>query len=172
MIHLRSPFGRSPLTLACEAIGTAMALDRHAAKLFGRGARPSGALLFSKGMGEAAVKAARAAWRATHEGENADCHTAILYDGADFKPFTFSSTDAQFLENRKFQILEICRAFRVPPSMLFDHDRATWSNTEQMGREFLSYTLEPWLRATKGALRRALFTDEERGSYVIRFDRR
>lgn len=171
IIHLRSPFGRSALSLAREAIGTAMALDRHAAKLFGNGARPSGALNFPKGMGEAAIKAARAAWRATHEGNDANGQTAILYDGATFTPFTFNSTDAQFLENRKFQILEIARAFRVPPSMLFDHDRATWSNTEQMGREFLSYTLEPWLRATEGALRRALFTDEERSQYAIRFDR-
>lgn len=171
IIHLRSPYGRSALSLAREAIGTAMALDKHAAKLFGNGARPSGALNFPKGMGEAAIKAARAAWRATHEGNDANGQTAILYDGASFTPFTFSSTDAQFLENRKFQILEIARAFRVPPSMLFDHDRATWSNTEQMGREFLSYTLEPWLRATEGALRRALFTDEERSTFAIRFDR-
>lgn len=171
MIHLRSPFGRSPLSLAREAIGTAIALDRHAAKLFGRGARPSGALMFPKGMGEASIKAARTAWRNTHEGNDANGQTAILYDGAEFTPFTFNSTDAQFLENRKFQILEIARAFRVPPSMLFDHDRATWSNTEQMGVEFLSYTLEPWLRAIEGALRRALFSEEERPNYVIRFDR-
>lgn len=171
VIHLRSPFGRAPLSLAMEAIGTAMALDRHAAKLFGRGARPAGALTFPKGMGEESVKKARAAWRATHEGDDSTGATAILYDGAEFTPFTFNSTDAQFLENRKFQILEIARAFRVPPSMLFDHDRATWSNTEQMGREFLSYTLEPWLRATEGALRRALFSPEDRLRYAIRFDR-
>lgn len=171
IIHLRSPFGRAPLSLACEAIGVALALDRHAAKLFGQGARPSGALTFPKGMGEESVKKARAAWRATHEGTDGNGQTAILYDGAEFKPFTFNSTDAQFLENRKFQILEIARAFRVPPSMLYDHDRATWSNTEQMGREFLSYTLEPWLRAVEGALRRALFTSEDRGTYAVRFDR-
>jgi HK97 family phage portal protein len=82
-----------------------------------------------------------------------------------------ASTDTQFLENRTFQISEIARAFRVPPTMLFELDRATWSNTEQMGREFLVYCLEPWLRSLEGALRRALLTPEERGSYAIRFDR-
>jgi phage portal protein BeeE len=71
-------------------------------------------------MGEESVRKARLAWRATHEGHDGGGQTAILYDGADFKPFTLASTDAQFLENRKFQILEIARAFRVPPSMLFD----------------------------------------------------
>ena len=171
VIHVRSPFGRAPLTLAREAIGTAQALDNHAARLFGRGARPSGALKFPKGMGEESVKKARAAWRMTHEGDDAGGRTAILYDGAEFLPFTLASTDAQFLENRKFQITEIARAFRVPPSMLFDLDRATWGNTEQMGREFLVYCLEPWLRAMEGALRRALFLPEERADHVIRFDR-
>lgn len=171
VIHLRSPFGRAPLSLAREAIGVALALDKHAGRLFGNGARPSGALTFPKGMGEESVKKARAAWRATHEGGDANGQTAILYDGTEFVPFTFNSTDAQFLENRKFQILEIARAFRVPPSMLFELDRATWSNTEQMGQEFLIYCLEPWLIALEGALRRALLTPEERGNLVIRFDR-
>ncbi|SLN20062.1 Phage portal protein [Roseivivax jejudonensis] len=171
MIHLRSPSGRSPLSLAREAIGVAIALDTHAAKLFGSGARPSGALKFPKNLGEGAVRKMIETWRATHEGQDNGGKTAILYDDATFEPYTFNSTDSQFIENRKFQILEIARCFRVPPAMLFDHDRATWSNGEQQGREFLSYTLEPWLRATEGALRRALLTDEERPQYAIRFDR-
>lgn len=171
IVHLRSPFGHSPLTLAREAVSITILLERHAAKLFGKGARPSGALSFPKQMSEESVRKARAAWRATHEGDNAEGGTAILYDGATFEAFQFSSTDAQFLENRKFQINEIARAFRVPPSMLFDLDRATWSNTEQMGREFLTYTLEPWLQALEGALNRALLTESERGRYLVRCDR-
>ena len=171
VIHVLPPLGRSPLTLAREAIGIALALDRHAARLFANGARPSGALIFPKGMGEESVKKARTAWRATHETEGTSGQTAILYDGTDFKPFAFTSTDAQFLENRKFQILEIARAFNIPAPMIGDLERATWSNSEQKGREFLSYTLEPWLRGVESALRRALFSDAERRTHVIRFDR-
>ncbi|MEF9601116.1 phage portal protein [Paracoccus sp. PXZ] len=170
VVHLLPPLDRCPLSLAREAIGIAVALDRHAGKLFTRGARPSGALLIPKGMQEEAVKAARAAWRLAHEGEDQG-RTAILYDGMTFEPFTFNSTDAQFLENRRFQIEEIARAFNIPAPMVGDLSRATWSNSEQKGREFLSYTLEPWLRGLEGALRRALFSDEERGNHVIRFDR-
>jgi HK97 family phage portal protein len=170
VIHLLPPLGRTPLRLAMSAIGVAVALDRHAARLFSRGARPSGALLIPKGMGEESVKAARNAWRVTHEGEDQG-RTAILFDGMTFEPFTFNSTDAQFLENRRFQIEEIARAFNIPAPMVGDLSRATWSNTEQKGREFLSYTLEPWLRGLEGALRRALFSREERRTHVIRFDR-
>jgi len=170
VIHLLPPLGRSPLSLAREAIGIAVALDRHAGRLFTRGARPSGALMIPKGMGEESIKAARGAWRAAHEGEDQG-RTAILYDGMTFQPFTFNSTDAQFLENRRFQIEEIARAFNIPAPMVGDLSRATWSNSEQKGREFLSYTLEPWLRGLEGALRRALFSDAERATHVIRFDR-
>lgn len=169
VIHLLPPLGRAPLTLAREAIGIVVAMDRHAGRLFTRGARPSGALMFPKGMGEESVKKAREAWRQSHEGEDTGGRTAILFDGTEFKPFTFTSTDAQFLENRRFQIEEIARAFNIPAPMVGDLSRATWSNSEQKGREFLSYTLEPWLRGLEGALRRALFSDEERASHVIRF---
>lgn len=146
VIHLLPPLGRAPLSLAREAIGIAAALDRHAGRLFTRGARPSGALMFPKGMGEESVKKARAAWKATHESEDTGGQTAILYDGTTFESFAFTSTDAQFLENRRFQIEEIARAFNIPAPMVGDLSRATWSNSEQKGREFLSYTLEPWLR--------------------------
>nr|WP_176695006.1 phage portal protein [Paracoccus haeundaensis] len=171
VIHLMPPQTRSPLNLARDAIAISVCLDRHAARLFSRGGRPSGVLQFAKGMAEEAVKKARAAWRQTHEGEDTGGQTAILYDGATFVPLSFNSTDSQFLENRRFQIEEIARAFNIPAPMIGDLSRATWSNSEQKGREFLSYTLEPWLRALEGAMNRALFSEEERGRYVVRFDR-
>lgn len=162
VIHVRAPFGRSPLSLYREAIAVAMVLEQHASALFSRGARPAGALMFPKGMGEKAVNSSRDAWKAAQGGVGNAGATPVLFDGAEFKPFAFASTDAQFLENRKFQILEVARAFRVPPSMLFELDRATWSNTEQMGVEFLRYCLEPWLKVVEAALTRALVPGSDR----------
>lgn len=169
VVHLRPAFGRAPLTLAREAIAVAVAMERHAGNLFTKGARPGGALMFPKGMGEESVKKSRAAWAATHGADGESGKTAILFDGAEFKPFTFSSTDAQFIENRKFAILEVARAFGVPPSMLFELDRATWGNTEQLGKEFLTYCLEPWLLALEGALSRVFFPGQSR--FRVKFDR-
>lgn len=171
IIHLRGAFSRCPLTLAREAIATAHVMEAHASRLFKNGARPGGVIEFPKGLGDEGLKKMKAAWRAAHEGSENTGKTAILWDGAQFKAMTLNSTDAQFLELRKFQILEIARAFRVPPSMLFELDRATWSNSEQMGFEFLTYTLEPWLQALEATLSRALFTPEERNTYRILFDR-
>ena len=171
VIHLRGPFTRSPLSLAKEAIAISKAMALHAGGLFTRGARPSGAIEFPHGVDEAAFKKMQTAWASAYEGTSNSGRTAFLWNGAKFNPLTLNSTDAQFLELRKFQILEIARAFRVPPSMLFELDRVTWSNAEQMGKEFLTYCLEPWLRALEGALRRGLFTADECRAYRIRFER-
>ena len=70
----------------------------------------------------------------------------MLADGAEFEAFTFNSTDAQFLENRRFQIEELARIFNIPAPMVGDLSRAAWSNSGQKGREILSHTPEPWLR--------------------------
>lgn len=171
VIHLRGPFSKSPLTLAREAIGVAYLLEAHAGRLFKNGARPGGVIEYPKALGEEALKRMRAGWHGAHGGADNAGKTAVLWDGAKFVPHQMTSVDAQFLELRKFQIIEIARAFRVPPSMLFELDRATWSNTEQLGREFLVYCLEPWLRALEGALRRALFSVDDRARYRIVFDR-
>ncbi|WP_245261685.1 phage portal protein [Ancylobacter sp. FA202] len=170
VVHLRSPFARCPLSLAADAIGVAKTMEQHAGRLFRDGARPSGVLSLKDRTSPEALKRIREAWQFAHGGGKSG-GTAIVEGGAEYTQLTLASTDAQFLELRTFQIVEISRAFRVPPSMLYELDRATWSNSEQMGKEFLTYSLEPWLRAFEGALRRALFTAEERREYRVAFDR-
>ena len=171
VLHVRGPFDKSPLTLAAEAIGAAREMEKHAGNLFRNGAKPGGLLKTTKTVGDKGVRAMIAGWRAAHDGSANAGRTAVLYDGADWQQMMLNSVDSQFLELRKFQIIEIARAFRVPPSMLFELDRATWSNSEQMGREFLTYTLEPWLRALETALARKLFTPIDRARYRILLDR-
>lgn len=171
IIHVRSPFGRSPLALADDAIDTAKIMETHAGNLFRNGARPSGVIEFPKSLGDEGLKKMKAGWKNAHEGPENSGRTAILWDGATFRPITLNSVDSQFLELRGFQILEIARAFRIPPPMLYDLSRATWSNGEQQGKEFLSYSLEPWLKVLEGAMRRALFSAEDRPRYRIVFDR-
>ncbi len=171
ILHVRGPFDRSPLSLAAEAIGVAREMERHAGRFFRNGAMPGLVLRMKKAMGEKGVQNILDGWKSAFRDGRDTGRTAVLYDDADVKQLTLNSVDSQFLELRKFQILEIARAFRVPPSMLFELDRATWSNSEQMGREFLTYTLEPWLRSLETAIGRALFTRDERARYRISFDR-
>ncbi len=171
VIHMRGAFSKAPITLAKDAIAVSKKMEQHAANLFANGARPGGVIEFPNKIGEDAYKKMAAAWRAAHEGEQNAGKTAILWDGAKFNPMALNSTDAQFQELRIFQNIEIARAFRVPPSMIFELDRATWSNTEQLAKEFLCFGLDPWLMALESAFNRSLFSRAERNSWKVVFQR-
>lgn len=170
VIHIR-PFGLTgpcPLTMAREAIGLAMVMEGHGARLFGNGARPSGVLSLKDRTNPEAVKRIREAWQLAHGGGRSG-GTAIVEGGAEYTPLAFTSVDSQYLELRTFQIAEIARAFRVPPHMLYELGRATWANVGDMGQEFLTYSLLPWLEEWQGAIRRALFDEDERREYLAEF---
>lgn len=76
---------------------------------------------------------------------------------------------AQFLETRKFQINEIARIFRIPPHMIGDLEKSSFSNIEQQSLEFVKYTLDPWVIRWEQSMQKALFSDSEKQKYFIRF---
>lgn len=171
IIHLRGAFEKSPVTLAREAIATAVVMERHAARLFGKGARPGGVIETAKNVGDEGVKKMLAGWKAAMEGADNSGKTGILWDGAQWKQMTLTSVDAQFQQLRIFQLQEIGRAFNIPAVLLGELSRATWSNSAEMQRLFLMLCLEPWLLAIEGALRRALFLKEDRKKFAVRIER-
>lgn len=168
VLHVQAFGGEAPISRARNAIALAMSLEQHAAKLFANGARPSGLLSAEKPLGDTALKNIIAMWQATHGGENTG-RPAILPDGMKWQSLALNSVDAQFEQMRRFQTEEIARAFRTPPTMLFDLTRATWSNTEEMAQQFLTLTLRPWLRAWEWAYARVLLKPDERASRFFEF---
>lgn len=177
ILHIRAPNfnpgqhgfkGESIISQEREAIGLALTLEQHAARLFGNGARPSGLLSFKTALTGDARTRAKAAWDSAHSGANSG-KTAVIDADANWQALTLNSTDAQFLELRKFQIEEVARAFRVPPVLLMEYGRATWGNSEEMGRQFLQYTLMPWIKRWEGEISLKLFSPEERSTYYAEF---
>lgn len=160
--------GVAPIVLAREAIGLSLTYEQHAARLFGRGGRPSGVLSFPNKLGEDVAKRVSSSWHAAHSGEQSG-KTAVLEDGGQFQALQFSSVDSQFIESRRLQIEEIARAFNVPATMLFELTNGTLANTEQMGQLFLTYTLRSWLSAWQWAYTRTLLTAEEQDELLIEF---
>lgn len=168
VLHVAAPLGLAPIKTCREAIGLALVLERYAARLFGNGARPSGILSLKDKADATALANINAAWNAAHGGGKSG-GTAFLPGDAEYQQLTFSSVDAQFAEMRAFQIGEIARAFGVPPILLQDYSRATWSNSESMGRQFLQFTLLPWLQSWQAAYRRVLLSPDERSTHLIDF---
>ena len=176
LIHIPAPTSLDGVTgipvihLAREAIGLAITMEARAAKLFGVSARPSGVIEFTDKLDEDTVKRIAAGWRAAHEGMDNAGRTAILHAGGKFNPHEFKSTDAQFAELWREQIIQIARAFNVPPSMIFELTSGTFANVEAQSRQFVNFTLAPWIAKFRDEFERALLTEDERDTYSIDFE--
>lgn len=171
VVHVRNAFNVSPITHARDAITFSRSLQQYGKSLFQNGARPGGLLKVKGKIGDKGIESMLKGFGQAFGGSQNAGKTPVLWDETDYVQLGLASTDAQYLENRRFQNEEIARAFRVPPTMIFDLERGTWGNAEQMGREFLTYCLEPWLKELEGAYGRALLTDDERRNHRILFDR-
>ena len=170
IIRVRGPFTKCPLSMARDAVSMAKAMERYANGLWTNGARPSGVITTPKNVGNDGVKSMLTAWRAAFGGASNAGKTAILYDSATYAQLSLTSVDGEFTDSRTFQILEVARAFRVPPGLLYELTRNTWATNEAQAKEFIQYTLIPWLRILEGAFNRVLLTDEERKTLRFAFD--
>lgn len=173
VLHIAAPSidgisGASAVTQCREAIALAMTMERHAARLFGRGGRPSGLLKFPQKLGAETAKRIKASWQAAHAGENSG-GTAVLEEGGEFQALALNSVDAQFQQLWQHSILEICRVFRVPPHLVFELGRATWGNAAEMGASFLRFTLMRWIKVWEGEIRLKLIGPDDRASFYPEF---
>lgn len=160
--------GYSPIAMAKNAIGLAIATEDYGAKFFANGASPGGVLEHPGTVKD--VKRVRDSWNALYQG-SANAHKiAVLEEGMRYQAIGVSPEQAQFLETRKFQINEIARIFRVPPHMVGDLEKSSFSNIEQQSLEFVKYTLDPWICRWEQSLQRALFSPEEKKRFFLRFN--
>ena len=159
--------GYSPIAMAKNAIGMSMAAEEYGSTFFANGATPSG-LLEHPGVVKDPEKL-RQSWHAQFSGKNSH-NVAVLEEGMTYKPMSISPNEAQFLETRKFQIDEIARIFRVPPHMVGDLDKSSFSNIEQQSLEFVKYTLNPWVIRWEQSMQKALLLPGEKGHYFIKFN--
>ena len=160
--------GYSPIAMAKNAIGLAIATEEYGAKFFANGAAPSG-VLEHPGTIKDPTKV-REAWMSQFGGSANSGKVAVLEEGMKYTPISISPEQAQFLETRKFQINEIARIFRVPPHMVGDLEKSSFSNIEQQSLEFVKYTLDPWVIRWEQSIQRSLLNSEEKKRYFAKFN--
>ena len=164
--------GLSPLGAAREVLGTATAMEQFGAAFFSQGGKPAGVI----SMPGYLQKEQRAIARENLNqmmGGLGNAHRFALFEGG-MKPEPWgemSLDDMQFIMSRKFSIQEICRFYRIPPHMVADLERATFSNIEQQSQEFVQYTLMPYFTRIEDSVSRWLLTAADRSAgYFLRFN--
>ena len=160
--------GVSPITYAREAMGLALASEEFGARFFGNGARPGGVLEHPGTIKD--PDKLRDSWNKVYQGTANSHKVAVLEEGMKYHEIGMSPEDSQFLQTRSFQLTEICRIFRVPPHMIGDLSRSTFSNIEHQSIDFVVHTIRPWLVRWEQAIIRSLLNDEERTIYYPKFN--
>lgn len=148
--------GLNPIEYHRETIGDAIATRKHGSKLFSNGAMIGGVLKHPAHLSKEAQERLVEQFKKRYEGGDNAGKTLFLEEGMDYLKLGMTSQDAQFLETLKYQISDIARIFRVPPHMIGDLERATFSNIEQQSLEFVQYTILPWARRIEESIKRDL----------------
>ena len=160
--------GYSPIAMAKNAIGIGIACEEYGAKFFANGANPSGVLEHPGILKD--PKKLRDSWTQAFGGSSNAQKVAVLEEGLKYTPISISPEQAQFLETRKFQINEIARIFRIPPHMIGDLEKSSFSNIEQQSLEFVKYTLDPWVSRWEQSMSRLLLNNDEKKKFFIKFN--
>lgn len=146
--------GYSVAQLAAESLGLSLAADRFGASFFGDDATPSGTLTHPQRLSDAARLNLRNSWEERHQNGR---KMALLEEGLKWETLTIPPEQGQFIETRQFQVLEICRWFRIPPPKAGNYEFATYNNFEQSSIDYVVDTLTPWLVRWEQELARKLF---------------
>lgn len=175
MLHLRGMgangvTGFSPIAVARQAIGLAIAAQEYGARLFANDTRPGGVLEHPGKLTDPAHKRLRESVENMHQGLTNAHRMMILEEGMKWSQVGINPDDAQFLESRKFSVTEIARMFNLPPHFLRDLERATFSNIEQQAIEFVVYTLRPWCVRFEQRLKIELLSPQDRVTHFIKFN--
>jgi HK97 family phage portal protein len=162
--------GMSTIELARDAIGLARACEIHGATFFGNGARPGVILSTDQMLSPEAAENTRNQWERAHRGADRSNRTAVLQGGLKVSELGGNNQESQFLEARRFQVEEVCRLFGVPPHLVGDLTRSSFSNIEQQSLDFLTNGLMPYLRRIESSVARDLLEGDD--EYFAEFDTR
>lgn len=157
--------GRSPIQVARDTIGLALAERTHGSKMFEQGTKLSGVIEMPPGSTKEHSAQVRDSWAAGQSGVQNHGKTAVLPQGAQFKTVSMTLEDADWIAARRLSIVECCRLFRVPPVMVADMEAANYSNVVELARFFVTNTLRRHLVAWEQAINRVLVNDPD--SYFV-----
>ena len=175
MIHLKNIsmdgyVGVSPIAIAQDVIGLALATQQHGSILFRQGGQIGGVIKFPHALSKEAADRIANSWREVHSGVQNAHKVAVLEEGGDFAKVAITNEEAQFLETRRFQVIDICRLYGVPPHRLGELDKATLNNIEQQNQQYVDSALKPTARSIKELFDHHLLFEDERPTIEIEFD--
>jgi HK97 family phage portal protein len=153
-----------------ESIGLGLAAERSGARFYGNGYQLAGFLKHPGKLGPDGRKNLRESWKENHGGVDRHHRLGILEEGIEFIATSTDPQKAQALETRKFQVTEVARILNLPPHLLKDLERATFTNIEHQGQEYVTYSIQPWLTRWEQRMNRSLLLPNQRKNLFTKFE--
>lgn len=172
VLHLRDRtddglIGRSRISRAASVVRASAAVQAVATDLYENGLQIRGVLQTDKQVGEQTIRNMRDDWESLYSGATGR-KTVILDQGIKFEKISMSAEDAELLKGREFSVAEIARLYRVPPPLIQDYSKNTFTNAEQAGRWFGQHSLRPWVVKLEAAIKKQVLGASS--PYEISFD--
>ena len=169
-LSLNGVVGLSPIEYASNAINLGRSYEKFGIGFYKNGANASGAFTFPNELGDEAFQRLKKEVKLNYTGLKNTGTPIILEGGGSFQPFTIKPADAQLIENKRFQIEDICRIYRVPQHLVQMLERSTNNNIEHQSLEFVMYTMLPWFkRAEENINMQLLSLKERKAGYYLEF---
>lgn len=171
VLHLRhragddAVLGVSPITAAREVIQLAIAERDHGNSTFSNGTRLSGVLKFPQKLKPGQREGLKQSWDSQYAGGANAGKTAILEEGVEYQSISMTLEDAEWIAARQFSVEEVCRLFRVPPTIVGDLRHGNYSNSVELARQFVTLTLRRHLLMWEQAISHKLLTEAGRRTY-------
>jgi HK97 family phage portal protein len=163
-------WGKSPILTAKENIGLGLAAEKFGSRFFKKGGNLKAVIETDNHMDDKSFVQWKDRWNKFYTGDMGDHETPILEWGLKYKQLGIPPEAAQFILTREFQLRDVCRVFNMPPHLVGDLARSTFSNIEQQDIQFVKYTLRSLLRRQELELEQKLLTEKDRKTIRIRFN--
>jgi HK97 family phage portal protein len=170
VFHLRhrtdnGVLGVSPISASREVVELAIAEREHGNATFANGTKLSGVLKFPNVLNAEQRRNLATSWQSQYAGAGNAGRTPILEAGVEYQPLSMTLEDAEWIQARQFSVEEVCRLFRVPPTVVGDLRHGNYSNSVEMARQFVTLTLRRHLAMWEQGIARCLLTDAGRRTY-------
>jgi len=160
--------GKSVISAAAESMGLNLAMQKYSANFWKNGAKQTGVLSHPMSLSPTAREGMRQSFDKNMKGEEGG--TMILDEGMKYTPTGIPPDDAQLLQSKQFSVQEIARWFGIPPFLLFDESRSTFTNIENQSLEFVRYTLTQWVIRWEAELKIKLLTEVEQEDHFFKMN--
>lgn len=173
-IGLDGAVGVSAVRAGANAVGMAMAAEEHSGRFFSQGAAGNVALKYPNKLSTETIDQIKEQWAKRQAGLKNSWKPPVITEGGSIERISMNAVDAQLIESRQFQVIDICRFFGVPPVMIGETEKtSSWgSGVEQMAKWFAMFTVNPHLVSIEQEIKRKLILGPTHGANAeyVEFD--